>query len=57
MSQRMQQIPVSAKDIRPKIIGAKLPKLTLTTVEGNSFALNAAITEKPAVLIFYRGHW
>jgi peroxiredoxin len=57
MNQRAYQLPASAKDVHPILIGAKVPKLTLTTVKGNSFALNAAITEKPTVLIFYRGHW
>ncbi len=57
MKQSRHQLPTSAKDICPILIGAKVPKLTLTTVKGSSFALNAAITEKPTVLIFYRGHW
>lgn len=57
MRQSIRQLPASAKDICPILIGAKIPKLTLTTVKGSPFALNAAITEKPTVLIFYRGHW
>ncbi len=57
MNQRAQQLPTSAKDICPILIGATAPELTLTTVNGSSFDLNAAITEKPTVLIFYRGGW
>ncbi len=57
MNQTAPQLPISAEDIRPILIGAAVPKLTLSTVDGNSFDLNAAITEKPTVLIFYRGGW
>jgi hypothetical protein len=57
MHQTTRQVPASAKDICPVLIGATVPKLTLTTVNGSSFDLNAAITEKPTVLIFYRGGW
>ncbi len=57
MNERAQQLPASAKDICPILIGATVPKLTLTTVNGSPFDLNAAITEQPTVLIFYRGWW
>lgn len=57
MSQRAHQLPSSAEDICPILVGASVPKLTLTTLNGSSFDLNAAIAEKPTVLIFYRGGW
>ena len=57
MNQRAHQLPTSAEDICPILVGAMVPKLTLTTVEGSLFDLNAAIAEKPTVLIFYRGGW
>ncbi len=57
MNQTAPQPPTSAEDIRPILIGAAVPKLTLTTMDGSPFDLNAAITEKPTVLIFYRGGW
>ncbi len=57
MNQEAQQLPTAASDVHPILIGATVPKLALTTVNGSPFDLNAAITEKPTVLIFYRGWW
>jgi len=49
--------PLSARDVRPLLLGAKIPQLTLKTVDGRAFDLNSAIAKKPAVLVFYRGGW
>ncbi|MFC1958845.1 hypothetical protein ACFLV6_02905 [Chloroflexota bacterium] len=57
MNQATQQLPTSPKDICPILIGATVPELTLTTVNGSPFDLKAAIAEKLTVLIFYRGWW
>lgn len=57
MNQTAHQLPISAEDICPILVGAMVPNLTLTTVNGRLFDLNAAIAEKPTVLIFYRGGW
>ena len=57
MNQTAHQLPASAEDICPILVGAMVPNLTLTTVNGSLFDLNAAIAEKPTVLIFYRGGW
>ena len=57
MDQKAYQVPTSAEDICPILVGTTIPKLTLTTVNGSPFDLNAAIIEKPTVLIFYRGGW
>ena len=38
--------------------GTKIPEVSkLKTVKGKNFDLNKAISEKPTVLIFYRGGW
>lgn len=50
-------IPASADGICPVKIGAKLPALALTTVEGKAFDVNAVVAKKPTVLVFYRGGW
>jgi peroxiredoxin len=47
----------SAHQIRPLLIGAKVPKLFLKTVDGKAFDLNGAIAARPTVIIFYRGGW
>jgi peroxiredoxin len=37
--------------------GSRLPRLTLTGIEGKKFDLNDAVAKKPTVLVFYRGGW
>ena len=43
--------------VRPLLIGATIPEATLMTATGEPFDLNAAVAQKPTVLIFYRGGW
>ncbi len=50
-------VPTKAEDICPIKIGSRLPRLTVQTMGGKPFDLNAAIARKPTVLIFYRGGW
>ncbi len=50
-------IPSSAEDVRPIKLGQVIPPLTLKDIQGNDFNLNHALSEKPTVLIFYRGSW
>lgn len=52
-----QHVAGSANEICPIKIGSALPRLNLQTINGDSFDLNAAIIQKPTVLIFYRGGW
>lgn len=49
--------PTSAQDIKPLLIGASVPDVTLQTPDGKAFNLKAAAAKKPTVLIFYRGGW
>ena len=51
------EVPASAKNISPLLIGASVPEVTLRTADGEAFELSAAVSRKPAVLIFYRGGW
>ena len=44
-------------EICPVLIGTPFPDITLKDLEGNPFDLNHAITEKPTVLIYFRGGW
>jgi hypothetical protein len=50
-------VPISPAEIRPLLIGARVPPLSLTTAAGAGFDLNQALSEKPTVIIFYRGGW
>jgi len=47
----------SAQEIHPVLIGSELPRLEVRTGDGDVFDVNAAVSEKPTVLIFYRGGW
>ena len=50
-------VPDQAADIRPLLINAPIPSMTLTTVDGDPFDVNAAVRQQPTVLLFYRGSW
>jgi peroxiredoxin len=50
-------IAPSANQVRPLLVGAKVPKLFLRTVGAKAFDLNGAIAARPTVIIFYRGGW
>lgn len=49
------KVAVSAESICPLLVGQKIPRVQLKTHDDKTFDLNAAIAQKPAVLIFYRG--
>jgi peroxiredoxin len=51
------KVASAAEAICPLLVGAKIPTLTLKTQDGADFDLNAAVAQKPTVLIFYRGGW
>ena len=51
------QLPEKAEDISPLLIGETLPNGTFQNAEGNTVQLNEILTEKPTVLVFYRGGW
>ena len=43
--------------IQPLIIGSQVPAVTLKTPEGTNLNLAEVVSNKPTVLIFYRGSW
>jgi len=48
----------SAPDqVRPLLIGAQVPEVTVKTGDGKPFALLDAFRKQPTVVIFYRGGW
>ncbi len=53
----LSTVPLSAEDTKPLKVGAKAPLMTLRAADGSDLDLSAAIAEKPAVVIFYRGGW
>lgn len=52
-----RDLPKSAADIDPIMVGETLPPITLTDIQGKPFDLNKSVQQKPALLIFYRGGW
>ncbi len=50
-------IPQRPEDISPLLIGEKIPVATLPDASGRDIDLNKLISEKPTILIFYRGGW
>ena len=52
------RVPASAAQTHPLAVGARVPRgITLTTIDGRPFDLDAAVASTPTVLIFYRGGW
>ena len=52
-----ETVPDSPTEIRPLMISMEVPELSLLDGRGEAFDLNAALSEKPTLLIFYRGGW
>ncbi len=52
-----QAIPQKPEEISPLLIGEKAPMVTLLDASGKSIELHKVLTEKPTLLIFYRGGW
>ena len=51
------EIAASATEIRPILLGSKMPDVALRTVEGKPTTLARQVAGKPAILVFYRGGW
>lgn len=54
---RTDHIATSADEICPLKVGANIPSVTVRTSDGAAIDLRQAATQKPTVLIFYRGGW
>ncbi|MGK6353449.1 peroxiredoxin-like family protein [Parapedobacter sp. DT-150] len=55
--QQQDAIPQRPEDISPLLNGEAIPMLTIKDPSGMDFDLNKAVSEKPTVLVFYRGGW
>jgi peroxiredoxin len=51
------QIAEKAEDVSPLLIGETIPDVELKTADGNVKNVFNIISEKPTVLLFYRGGW
>ena len=52
-----EDVPSSPQAICPVLMSESLPELGLKDAAGQAFDMLAALSKKPAVLIFYRGGW
>ena len=52
-----QQVPDSPTEVHPILINSMIPDVSVKTVEGESISLRKKVSEKPTLLIFYRGGW
>ena len=50
-------VPGSAAEIRPRLIGSTVPDVALRAGDGSDTTLRGAMGGKPTVLILYRGGW
>jgi len=52
-----QSVPDSAEKVQPLLVGAQIPDVSFKNLDGSSFDLRKKASEKPVILIFYRGGW
>lgn len=50
-------VAASPVEVRPLLVGAAVPRLTLKKADGTSIELGEELKDKPGVLVFYRGGW
>jgi peroxiredoxin len=57
LSFSQSEIAAQPTDISPLLIGEKIPNIALSDVSGKRVNLLELATQKPSVIIFYRGGW
>lgn len=51
------ELATAPDQIRPLLLGSKMPDVNLLTLDAKPTTLKAQIGGKPAILVFYRGGW
>ena len=51
------EVATEPTQIRPILLGSKVPEAEVRTVEGKAIPLSGQLAGKPTVLVFYRGGW
>nr|WP_288808294.1 peroxiredoxin-like family protein [uncultured Sphingobacterium sp.] len=54
---KLQDFPEKAEDISPLLIGETIPVQELTGVKGEAINIGKLISQKPTIMVFYRGGW
>jgi|AntRauTorckE6833_2_1112554.scaffolds.fasta_scaffold00090_30 peroxiredoxin len=52
-----QDYAASADQVTPLLISSQIPNVSLTSIEGESVNLRNMASQKPTILVFYRGGW
>ena len=52
-----QSYAKNAEQVTPALIGTTIPEANVKTVDGKTVAIKDVVSQKPTVLIFYRGSW
>lgn len=52
-----EKIASAPDTIRPLLIGATVPPVTLAGNDGGAVDLGEVLSNKPTVVVFYRGGW
>ena len=47
----------TAEDVEPLAIGSSVPPVTVSTVSGEPVDLSKLVSDRGALLVFYRGGW
>lgn len=55
--EREDGLVTSAEDVSPVLVGTPVPDGTVRTEDGQETTLGDLRAGRPAVLVFYRGHW
>lgn len=50
-------LPKTAFDVAPLLVGEKIPMITLTSSENKKIDLSSLLLGKKTILVFYRGGW
>lgn len=50
-------LPQTATEIFPLLIGEKIPNVTLKSVDNSDLSLTTLLNKKRTILVFYRGGW
>lgn len=57
LAHAQNDLPKSAIDTAPLLIGEKIPAVTVKTIDNSTIDLQTLFSKKRTVLVFYRGGW
>lgn len=52
-----QSVPDDVYKVTPVLVNTTIPDVSVKTIDGENKALKSIVSEKPTILIFYRGGW